>query len=240
MIFWTSAFLLGLLGSVHCAVMCGPIVVTLFGHSKRSGKQLLAHGVYQLGRIGTYMLLGFFFGLFGRGLELSGMQLTLSLMIGIGILVFYFLPRHLDRLKWPGQWIVKLTAYLRRLVKPFIQSHALPSRFAMGAINGFLPCGLVYVAALGGLASNSPMHGVIYMFFFGLGTLPMVVGITYTSQNLIGRVRMGFNRVLPLLVVSIALLFVLRGLNLGIKYISPQIKTDSSSQEMTICPAGRR
>lgn len=96
-------------------------------------------------------------------------------------------------------------------------------------INGVLPCGLVYIAAAGALATGTVFHGSLYMFSFGLGTLPMMLFIGFTSKILSISIRSKINKAIPLLVVSMSILMIVRGMNLDIKYISPKITSDKTA-----------
>lgn len=236
MIIWTSAFLLGFLGSFHCAVMCGPIVLVCSDTRGFSIPFFTKQLMYNLGRILTYIVIGGFIGLLGKGLYLAGIQQFVSIISGVLLAVLYFGPKLFGRTFKFNFAIGKLTSVLKRLIMPYIKSSSLLSKFMMGTVNGLLPCGLVYVAAAGALATGDLYSGGIYMLCFGLGTLPMMLFVGISSKILSISIRAKINKAIPLLVFSMALLMVVRGMNLGVKYISPQI---ISTKTHTITECGR-
>lgn len=221
---YISAFLFGLLGSVHCAVMCGPIALAL-----PKGKLLFNQLAYNFGRITSYLIIGGIFGLIGRGLFLVGFQQTLSILAGVLLMVVYFGSKVSSNKNWLSRFIQIFTGKLRKLIGPHLHSMKWHSRYLVGIINGFLPCGLVYMAAVAGISTGSPEGGMSYMFLFGLGTVPMMVGITFTKLFFNSKSRGNIYKMVPYFVVVISTLFVLRGLNLGVPYVSPKLSDDSSA-----------
>lgn len=219
---YISAFLFGLLGSVHCAVMCGPIALVL-----PKGKLLFNQLAYNFGRITSYLIIGGIFGLIGRGLFLVGFQQTLSILAGVLLLVIYFGSRVSSKKNRLSTVVQIFTGKLRKLIGPQLHSMKWHSRYLVGIINGFLPCGLVYMAAVAGISTGSPEGGMSYMFLFGLGTVPMMVGITFTKLFFSSKNRVNIYKAVPYFVVIVSTLFVLRGLNLGVPYVSPKLIDDS-------------
>ncbi|HOW32340.1 MAG TPA: sulfite exporter TauE/SafE family protein, partial [Bacteroidales bacterium] len=95
------------------------------------------------------------------------------------------------------------------------------SLFLIGLLNGLLPCGLVYIAIAGSIGSGSALMGAIYMALFGLGTMPMLLAINLSGGFISTSLRKKINKLIPILVIIVGILFILRGLSLGIPYISP-------------------
>jgi len=97
-------------------------------------------------------------------------------------------------------------------------------------LNALLPCGLVYMGLAGATAMASYLQGAWFMFFFGLGTLPLMMAVSLLGN----RVRISFksriNTLMPVFIILIGGLFILRGMNLGIPFISPKIQAESSIQ----------
>lgn len=217
---WT-AFILGLLGSFHCVGMCGPIAFLLPLDRKSASKRVLQLLSYHAGRLSTYAVIGILFGLIGSGLHLFAIQQQVSIGIGVLMIVVVLLPvTALNRIQvtrplYSG--ISKLKSAMGNTLK---ERHA-HSFLVMGLLNGLLPCGLVYMAVFATLASGSAIHGAWYMVFFGLGTVPLMTGAIYAGNFLKASVKQKIMRLVPAFVVIIGLLFILRGLGLGIKYISP-------------------
>jgi sulfite exporter TauE/SafE len=207
---WT-ALVLGLAGSVHCAAMCGPLIL-LVAKARRGSRDSFA---YHGGRISTYAGIGMLFGALGHSLALAGWQRGLSIFAGAAMLAGLFLTSTVA-LKTP---VVKLVTRLKSTFGHLLQQRSLTAQFGLGAINGLLPCGLVYVAAAGAAATGHPLAGAGYMVVFGLGTLPMLLGIVLAGERLPFAARL--HRLLPISVVVVAVLLILRGLALGIPYLSP-------------------
>ncbi len=216
--------MIGLVGSLHCIGMCGPIAMALPLGRKSWLNRTLEGLVYNTGRIFTYGVLGALFGLLGQGIELAGLQRWASIGIGaIMILSVLFPALFKGRLKLEQF----LFGYAGKMVGKFRKLFAInsfPSLLLIGLLNGLLPCGLVYVAVAGALNTNDITGGVLFMLVFGLGTLPVMLAIPMLG-NLIGtKFRRRYLHVLSSIVVILGILFVIRGLSLGIPYLSPPQK----------------
>jgi len=223
--FLTTAFLFGLVSSFHCGGMCGPIALSLPNATQRwqyVGGKLL----YNTGRIVTYMLLGALFGLFGKGLALAGLQQALSVGLGVALLIMALLAFNPDTLFQKAAFLRQFQTFIIRQFGSRLKNASLPSMFTIGLLNGLLPCGVVYIALAGSLASGNALQGMAYMAVFGLGTLPMMLFISLAGKM----VSIGFRNVLrkaaPAVMVFFAVLLILRGLNLNIPYLSPKLTND--------------
>jgi len=148
-------------------------------------------------------------------------------LAGVLLLVIYFGSRVSSKKNWLSTVVQIFTRKLRKLIGPQLHSMKWHSRYLVGIINGFLPCGLVYMAAVAGISTGSPEGGMSYMFLFGLGTVPMMVGITFTKLFFSSKNRVNIYKAVPYFVVIVSTLFVLRGLNLGVPYVSPKLIDDS-------------
>jgi len=213
---WT-AFLLGLVGSAHCAGMCGPLALAL----PRSARATFVLGrvLYNLGRVVTYMLMGAFFGLLGHGFALAGIQRWVSLALGVVILAGLFVsPRFANAVPVTG-----FVGWLKSTLGKSFQQRALTSLFSIGLLNGLLPCGLVYIACAGATSTESLMSGVDYMLAFGIGTLPMMLAISLVGVKLQFVLRLRLQRLIPVSLAIVGMLLLLRGMALGIPYVSPKL-----------------
>lgn len=217
-----SAVLLGLVSSLHCVGMCGPIALMLPLERNNPAKKVLQLLTYHAGRISTYAMLGILFGLFGRGLFLAGFQQKLSIAMGIIIISLAILPeKYWTGALGRGMWN-KLVFRIRQSVGDRIRKKGFASIYLLGVFNGMLPCALVYMALFGAVAMQQPVSGAAYMALFGLGTIPLMSIVAYL-QNVIAPIARGkLRRLIPVAAVIVGSLFVLRGLGLGIPYISPQ------------------
>jgi sulfite exporter TauE/SafE len=214
--FW-SAFILGLAGSLHCAVMCGPLMLAIPAAGRASAGRVMYHA----GRIAVYAVLGALFGLMGRTFVLAGWQRALSLTAGLAIVLVLLVPassRFILQQRTGG-----LVTWFKSLFASLLQRRTVSARFVLGGLNGLLPCGLVYVGAAVAAASGGPVRGAAIMLAFGAGTLPMLIGIgALKSVPAIGR-RLQSNRVIFGCAIVAGLMLILRGLALGIPYVSPHL-----------------
>ncbi|MDH3697279.1 MAG: sulfite exporter TauE/SafE family protein [Flavobacteriaceae bacterium] len=216
-----SAFILGFVGSLHCIGMCGPIAFMLpldRSNPIKQGSQVLS---YHLGRILTYGILGLLFGLVGSGLQLFGWQQKLSIGIG-SLMIFAVIWMYLPFKKWSlSPLVYKLIRRLKNGMGGLLTRKSTPALFVLGLLNGLLPCGLVYVALMGAIATGDPLGGAFFMMLFGLGTVPLMTVAVYSAGFLKGRFRIAFQKLIPAMILLFGALLILRGLGLGIPYLSP-------------------
>lgn len=219
------AFMIGLLGSVHCIGMCGPLAFAVPSLKPGIGYLVLDKVLYQTGRIISYCILGALIGLIGRQLWMSGLQQGISIFTGVLIIAA------------ACSRIFKLSAGRGSslLLKPFNKmfGYALKHKanhLIIGMINGLLPCGFVYLALAGALNMGNVALSVSYMFWFGVGTAPLMllatIGMGFTGTM----VRKRINKVIPFLMLFLGCWFVLRGMNLNIPYVSPAKQTTSVAE----------
>ena len=216
-----SAFVLGLLGSFHCVGMCGPIAFVLPVDRSNTYKKVLQIVMYHLGRLISYSLIGLVFGLIGKGLYLFGFQQQLSIIIGIIMIIVVLIPYKTFNNYNFSKPIFKLISKVKSSLGSALKKKTNDTFLTIGFLNGFLPCGLVYMAVFGAIAGSSALKGSLYMSFFGLGTIPLMTTAIYFGHFLKGAIRQKIQRAIPVFVVLIGTLFILRGLGLGIPYISP-------------------
>jgi hypothetical protein len=222
-----TAFLTGLFGSFHCAGMCGPIAFALPGKVSSGTKFYVGRLLYNLGRMFSYGLLGLVFGAFGLGLKLAGWQQSVSIAAGVIILFLIAYQYYFKK----GSFFNILSLFSSQSVKKLFGSKNIWALFAIGMVNGFLPCGFVYIAILGASTTQDFFSGALFMLCFGLGTLPMMYGVSIIGQFISSHIRQKLNKLSPVFAIVIAILFILRGLNLGIPYVSPVISSDQEKIE---------
>ncbi|MGC4042052.1 MAG: sulfite exporter TauE/SafE family protein [Flavobacterium sp.] len=216
-----AAFLLGLISSLHCIGMCGPIAMMLPVSRDNPEKKALQIMAYHLGRIFSYSVIGLLFGLIGRGLHLAGLQQWLSVFAGIVMIALVLFPSNSLAKYNFSKPIFRLISKLKsRLGKQFSKS-SFRSIFNIGMLNGLLPCGLVYAAVFGALAMPKLYLSVTYMILFGAGTIPLMSSMVYLQRLFTLPVRNTIQKIIPIAVTCIGILFILRGLGLGIPYVSP-------------------
>ncbi len=215
-----TALLFGLLGSFHCVGMCGPIAFMIPIDRTQKVKGVFQTVLYHLGRIFSYSLIGALFGLLGKGLYLFGLQQQISIAVGVIMILSMVSPKLFSRFSIT-QPIVKFTGKIKSALGQSLKRKESSTFFTIGFLNGLLPCGLVYMAVIASLTSTSVLQGMTYMTLFGLGTVPLMTAVVLLG-NLTNYVnRQKIQKMIPYVVVVIGFVFVLRGLGLGIPYISP-------------------
>jgi sulfite exporter TauE/SafE len=228
---WT-ALLIGLAGSLHCAGMCGPLVLAMPATSGRFAAHLGGRLAYNAGRVVTYGMLGLVFGLFGQLVGLAGFQRWVSIAAGAAIL--------LSLLAWPMRnataFIARPVGLLKSVLGRLLKQHGLMAQFSFGLLNGLLPCGLVYVACAAAAATASIINGLEYMLLFGLGTVPMMLGLGLAGQGLNFQLQIRVRKLIPVSLSVMAGLLILRGLGLGIPYLSPQIDSAAPAESSCCTP----
>ncbi|HEU6447027.1 MAG TPA: sulfite exporter TauE/SafE family protein [Verrucomicrobiae bacterium] len=219
---WT-AFILGLLGSLHCAGMCGPLALALPATGKHFRGFVLGRIAYNFGRVLTYCAMGIIFGLVGKTFLLAGIQRWASIALGIILLAGLVTSRRTILSFQFSRWI----EYLKSKMGVLVRSHSFWSLLLLGLLNGLLPCGLVYVAGSAAMLAGSALNGAQFMFFFGLGTVPMLLAISLSRNLFPTALRLKLLKLVPVSVFILASLLVLRGLALGIPYLSPDLASGS-------------
>ena len=214
-----AAFMMGLVGSLHCAAMCGPLVLAMPVIGNGRAGLVASRLVYSSGRICSYAALGLIFGLIGKTLFVAGFQQWLSIIAGVAMLVVLFLSQ-----TGKNKVGAPIAVWIKARFRGFLLRRSYGAVFGLGAANGLLPCGLVYLAGTASVATGESFQAALYMVIFGVGTLPMMLGIAIFGPSLMTLLR-GFRvkTLDPIAVSSIALLLILRGLALGIPYVSPAI-----------------
>ncbi len=219
---WT-AFTLGLLGSFHCIGMCGPIALALPVGGNSLAERVVAAFTYNSGRILTYSLFGVLFGIIGKTFALAGWQQGFSITIGVLIVLSILVPGVLSSGTKITGFAYGFTSRIKKGMKNFFQQRTFFSFFFIGILNGLLPCGLVYLAVAGASATSGPAEGAAYMALFGAGTLPVMISVIVAGNFISVNIRNHIRKAMPYVILLIGVLFILRGLNLGIPYVSPKI-----------------
>lgn len=216
-----TALLFGLISSFHCIGMCGPIALMLPVDRNNPVKKATQIMSYHLGRISAYATIGFIFGLLGKGFFIAGIQQKMSIVIGILMIAAIVIPEKVFARYNFSKPLFRLISKMKQLLGSQFKKKSYQSLFTIGLLNGFLPCGMVYVALFGAIAMQSSSLGVLYMVLFGLGTIPLMSTVLYMDSFLSVAVRNKIQKAIPVMVALIGVLFILRGLGLGIPYISP-------------------
>ena len=219
---YLTAISIGLFGSLHCVGMCGPIALALPLDRSSLSKTFLGSSIYNIGRLITYFIIGSFFGIIGGGFVLAGFQQSISIIVGIFMIITALWSLfQLKKWNFPihNLWIGNIKS---SMAKRFKRTSPI-NLFTIGMLNGMLPCGLVYMGLAGSVAMANPIQGGLFMVAFGLGTLPLMLAIAIYGSQIKKSLLPPVKRFVPLFIILIGSLFILRGMNLGIPYVSPRL-----------------
>lgn len=220
-----ASFTMGLIGSFHCVGMCGPIALSVPLKNDSTWSKFSGTLLYNSGRVITYTIFGLIFGAIGKSVALFGYQQWLSIFLGIVIILFIILPKKLSAFKTQNMALAFFERLRSAIGNLFLNKNA-SSLFSIGLLNGLLPCGLVYMAAAASVATGSILNSMIFMAFFGLGTLPMMWSIAFFGNYISISFRRKIRQAYPYLVMVMACLLILRGMGLGIPYVSPKYNVE--------------
>lgn len=212
---------LGLTSSLHCIGMCGPIAFSLGINPENKWNFASKNLTYQLGRVTTYSILGAILGTIGMSVSFAGLQQPLSIFIGVLMIVMAILPKNLSNNNFGYAPFAKFMLHLKRTLGSFMRKKNYSSLYITGLLNGLLPCGAVYAALTGSIAMGSIVGGAAFMFSFGVGTIPLMFAAVLMGNVISVSVRQKILKLLPIFMVILGILFILRGLDLGIPFISP-------------------
>jgi uncharacterized protein len=225
------AFLMGVTGSLHCAGMCGAIMWAMPFYSFQGARKVMAFALYHVLRISAYAgmasLLFSFHQLFRPGI-----QQIISVTLGIMLLIagsLSFLPG-----RYSGNLSLPWAGFVKKQLSNFVGQPHLGKIAVSGLLNGLLPCGLVYMALSASTALSSPAHVLCFMYAFGAGTVPVLALIVFLRNRAFFKWT-GMRKLAPITVFFFGLLFVLRGLNLGIPYLSPKVESSNGKIVHSCC-----
>lgn len=228
---WT-AFLVGLLGSMHCVGMCGPIALSLPYQGDNhwiSGARVL---LYNGGRVVTYSILGLLIGFFGQAILLAGMQIYLSIGLGILLLIIALFSVNVESYLYRVPLFARINIWIKGQIGRLMSSRNPISLLGLGMLNGLLPCGLVYMAVAGAVATGSILKGAAYMALFGLGTIPLMLATAWAGQFVNLHWRRRIRKLLPAFLILFAFLFIARGINFE---VPSSIRFWENMQEVPMC-----
>lgn len=223
-----AAFTIGLLGSFHCVGMCGPLALSLPLNNNSFWGKFSGSLLYNAGRIVTYSAFGLVFGAIGKSVALFGYQQWLSVLLGVVIIVFIILPKQITFIKKKNM-VLRFFEKLRTSLGQLFFKKNYSSLFSIGLLNGLLPCGLVYMAAAGAVATGDITKSVLFMAFFGLGTLPMMWSVAFFGNYIGISIRQKIRKAYPYMMMLMACLLILRGMGLGIPYVSPKVDVEKKA-----------
>jgi hypothetical protein len=178
--------------------------------------------------------MGALFGLLGQGISMIGFQQKISVIMGVIMIISVLFPALFkNQYQLDKSWF-SLVGKLKKSIGEMFSIRSFSSLFFIGLLNGLLPCGLVYIAIAGAIGTGDIAQGTFYMILFGLGTIPMMLTISLAGNMMGLALRNRINKLIPVLVVVVGLLFILRGLDLGIPFLSPEKQRIEQKFENTL------
>jgi uncharacterized protein len=223
---FSIAFILGITGSLHCVGMCGPIALSIPINNNTLFSKITGAFIYNFGRVITYSFLGLLFGMIGKTFSLFGLQQALSILVGVIILIWIFKFKYLQNILSRINFIDSLLSSLRKNISKLFATHSNTSLLSIGLLNGFLPCGLVYLAIAGAITSGNIINSMFFMMAFGLGTLPLMFAVTIFGSHVKFSFRNKLKIIYPYLMGLMACILILRGMGLGVPYLSPKLMVE--------------
>lgn len=222
-----AAFLIGIMGSLHCVGMCGPVIMAFNGTSQRSGGFLLYHA----GRISSYLLIGLVLGSIGSFISVLKIQQVATLALGVAILLLYGIPtirNKVERFYYQSGFYHFIRSVISRNV-------SMRRRwFFSGVANGFFPCGLTYIAAASAIAASSLGQGALFMLLFGLGTVPGLLILQFSGNYLLKRFKNAIPRSLNFVALLSGLILIYRGTMMNFPDFDALVR-DSAMTLITVC-----
>ena len=219
-----SAWLLGILGSFHCVGMCGPIALTLPVQHLQGWSRVAGILLYNIGRMFTYALLGFLLGWIGSQFVFFGWQQSFSIIIGSLFVVIFILALFKKRIMKNSFVTAYWNKFIVNTLALLFRKKGLTTLLFIGILNGLLPCGMVYMAVAGAAATGHAWSGAFFMAAFGFGTLPAMMTMSFAGNLFSIRFRQQIRNATPYVVGIMGLVFILRGMNLDIPYLSPALQ----------------
>ncbi|WP_435625862.1 sulfite exporter TauE/SafE family protein [Flagellimonas sp.] len=230
-----TAIVFGFLGSLHCLGMCGPIAFLLPVDRENNWRKIGQLALYHGGRLMAYGIIGLLFGFLGKGLALFGIQQKLSIAVGIMMVVLVLWPRRNAKANKLAAPVYRLIGKVKSKLGAELKKKSADTFLTIGFLNGFLPCGLVYMATLGAIAMGNTFQAGLYMVLFGVGTIPLMTTVVFSSKWLKGPIKAKVKKAIPIFVILVGLLFIVRGLGLGIPYVSPKISQNDMATAKIEC-----
>lgn len=208
--FW-AAFLLGLVGSLHCVGMCGPLTLLLPQSAYNSYKYILGRVLYNSGRVITYTILGASVGFFGEKLSFFISQKTLSVSLGVILLLYILVPGLLKIKSLNASILYKITGIFKSFFARLFKNKSLLSQLSFGLVNGLLPCGMVYAALATSFLMSTWQDSALNMTFFGLGTVPLMLPLSLGIHKLRQIIGNKFNLVMNVSYIILGIWLIYRG-----------------------------
>lgn len=225
---WTG-FLIGLLGSWHCIGMCGPIALMIPGSKGKN--RITAISLYHGGKILAYLSLGSVFGMVPAFIDSFKVQATITISVGILMILLALIPMLLNKMERSGFKIFSSYFNLKNKLAQALNKDKVEYSFYIGFLNGFVPCGMVYMAALGAMSQPNFIDSTLFMLFFGLGTLPLMSVFLFTA----GYFKSAFQKHAPKLRMAAFLIVGLFMIWKGTSHFNDSIEAPKEGEAFEVC-----
>lgn len=230
-----AALTLGLLGSMHCIGMCGPLVIAVPTSATSRWKFIIERVVFNCGKAITYGVMGAVVGLAGKSIMMN-VQQDISIILGVTILLSVGIPIGFKSKMGKYSPLKYFYIFIKEKFSILIRKRGMIALFTLGMLNGLLPCGLVYTALIGATVVSDVWQSAFFMIVFGLATSPALIAVAIAGKILSVKYRSLLTRAIPVMSIALAVILILRGLNLGIPLISPKIiHTIHQEEKMDCC-----
>jgi len=230
-----AALTLGILGSIHCVGMCGPLVLAIPTNATTRWKFILERLIFNFGKAITYGIMGAGLGLAGKSI-LMNFQQDVSIILGITILLTVAIPIGFKSKLEKFSPLKYLFIFVKDKFSILMRKRGMTAVFSLGLLNGLLPCGLVYTALIGATAVADVWQSALFMVVFGLGTSPALIAVAIAGKLFSVKYKSILSKAIPVMSIALAVILILRGMNLGIPLLSPKItQTVHHEQKMDCC-----
>lgn len=213
--------------------MCGPIALALPQHEGQPYLKVISALLYNFGRVITYAIIGILFGTLGKGLFMGGIQQAVSIATGVIIILVVAFP-YIVPSKFKQVSVLQIP-FMRKAFSNAFKMKSLSAYLFLGLINGLLPCGFVYIALSGAMLTGNTMDGSLFMFLFGLGTIPAMFSMSMMGSFININFRNKIKKAVPVISIVVGIILIFRGLNLGIPYLSPMMKQQKQETKVDCC-----
>jgi sulfite exporter TauE/SafE len=220
-----TAIILGFAGSLHCVGMCSPLA---FAVTRKSGGGVRSRVLYNIGRILMYCMLGTVVSAIGVMLPIT-VQYVISITLGLALLVIGITGSNFNAPVLAP--VLRFTSFLKTQFSKFLQQKNDYSIFAMGVLNGLLPCGLTFLALTSCITLSGPLDGFIFMAAFGAGTLPVMLGLVSIIPFFAKRLNLSVGRLSTVMQIAAGCLLIVRVL-----LVEPHIpQAAQTSDQIILC-----
>lgn len=194
---YTLAFTTGFIGGFgHCIGMCGPLITAYTFHESSAGyypsivKKFLPHFFYNTGRVTTYMFIGAVMGLTGSFVNTAGSMAGFQNIVAVAAgLIMIIMGISISGIFGVTSWLEKHNSFILRTGNSLLHGETSWLYYPLGALFGFLPCGLSYTVFMAAAGTGGLLSGMLTALFFGIGTLPALLLFGFTAGYLSASVR---------------------------------------------------